>query len=270
MTLARLLLTAVSLTCLTASVALAEDAEDSPATALKPVSKADAAKPVTRGELPALVKETLINNPDILVEAFKEMRKKQEADSKEAAQKAFVKNKDKIYRDNTSPSLGNPRGTDVTIVEFFDYHCGYCKQMLPVITKLTNEDKKVRVIFREFPILSDDSVMAARAALAVHKIDKNKYFAFHTALMNTKGKFDERMLMEVAKNLGISSKELKTQMDSKEVSDMLEANRKLAQEFGIRGTPAILIGDQMMPGAVPYDNLKAAIEDIRAGRKASD
>jgi protein-disulfide isomerase len=253
----RFLLAATSLTLL-ASAAVAQEA---------PASKGSA--PVTHDELAALVKDIIINDPDIIMEAVKKIHDKQVEKTKQEVKESFDKHSKELIADTTSPSLGDPKTADVTVIEFFDYHCGYCKHMLPAMTQLTNEDKKVRVIFREFPILSDDSVLAARAALAVNKLDKSKYFAYHTALMQSSGKFDEKMLGDLAKKQDIDPRKLKETMELPEITANLDQTRKIAEDLAIRGTPALLVGDQLLPGAVPYEDLKKIIDDTRKGVKPS-
>lgn len=225
---------------------------------------ADPNAPVTRAELPALIKEALINDPDIMLQVMKKLRDKQAADSQKDFKQSIEKNRAELFNDTTSPSVGDAKTADVTLVEFFDYHCGYCKRQTPVITQLLNEDKKVRVVFREFPILSEDSNLAARAALAVHNIAKDKYFAFHTALMKSTGRFDEKMLLDLAEKEGVDSKKMKAEMERPEINAMLEKNRRMADDLGIRGTPAIVTGDQLVAGAMSYEDLKKLVEGIRA------
>jgi len=230
-----------------------------------PGAAASANGPVTRSQIPALVKEALINDPDILNEALKKLQDKQDEDAKKEARAAVAKNKDALLASD-APSVGDA-GADVTVVEFFDYHCGYCKQLLPAVTKLIAEDKKVRVIFKEYPVLSEDSITAARAALAVNRIAKDKYFEFHTALMDAKGKFDDKTVGDIAKKLGIDSAKLKAEMAKPDIVAMLDKNHDLGTELGIRGTPAVIVGDDMFPGAIPYEELKKAVDAARAAKK---
>ena len=219
--------------------------------------------PVTRDQIPALVKDALVNNPDILNEAIKKLQEKQEEDAKAQAREAIGKNKDALFSNADSPVVGNASG-DVTIVEFFDYHCGYCKQLFPSISQLLDEDKKIRVIFKEFPVLSEDSVTASRAALAISRIAKDKYFAFHSELMSASGKFDEKAIGAIAKKLDIDMTKLKAEMAKPEIAAMLDKNRELGEALGVHGTPAIVIGNDLFPGAMPYADLKKAVETARS------
>jgi len=225
--------------------------------------------PVTREELPALVKEIIMNEPELIMEAAKKLREKHEAEGKKQASDALQKYKNDLFANPELPSVG-AKDADVIIVEFFDYHCGYCKHMLPVLNETLDKDKKVRFVFVEFPILSDDSVTASRAALAVNRIAKDKYFDYHSALMKASGKFDEKFLMEAAKKLGIDTKKLKEEMAKPEITAALDKNREMAGALNISGTPALILGDEIMGGAVDYDTLKKVIDAVRAGKKPSE
>jgi protein-disulfide isomerase len=228
----------------------------------------DASAPVTRGEIPQLVKDAILADPEVIMQAVRKLRDKQEEEGKKASAEAFEKNKAILLNDTVSPSIGDAKTADVTIIEFFDYHCGYCKQLLPTMQQLINEDKKVRIIFREYPILSEDSVTAARAALAVHRIAPAKYWDFHTALMKSQGKYDEASLSAIATQLGIDANQLKTEMTKPEITEYLDNNRKIGEDLGVRGTPAMFIGNKMLPGAVPYATIKRLVEEVRTGKAA--
>jgi len=218
---------------------------------------------LSKTEVQAIIKETLINEPEIIMQALEKLRAKKAEDSKKDALVGIEKNKDLLTKNIDSPSIG-PADADITLVEFYDYHCGYCKHFLPVITEYMKEDKKIRVVFKELPILSEDSVTAARAAIAVNRIAKAKFFEFHTALMTEKGKFDEPRLLEIAKKIGIDSNKLKAEMAKPEITAILDGNRKLADELGIRGTPAIILGNNLIPGAMDITELKKQVAEARA------
>lgn len=234
------------------------------AAAAAPASSA----PITRQELPALVREIIIKDPEMILEAVKILREKQAAETKKKATEAIIKNKDLLLNDAATASIGDAKTADISVVEFFDYHCGYCRTLLPTITKIFNEDKKVRFVFKELPILGDDSVTAARAALAVHRIAKEKYFDFHTALMSHEGEYSEKELQGIAKKLGIDPEKLKVEMAKPEITAELDKTRKLAEELGIRGTPGLIIGDTLSPGALSYEDFKKAIAEGRSGKPA--
>ena len=230
----------------------------------------DAAKsPVTHEEFAAVLKDALAKNPEMIIDSIKAMQAKQKEQTSKEVEKSLDKYSAELMNDTTSPSIGDPKKTDVTLVEFFDYHCGYCKRVLPAITQLHNEDPKVRIIFREFPILAEDSATAARAAIAVNHLYPDKYFAFHTALMNSNGKFDDKLLSDVAAKQNLDWKKIQKEMESADTKSVIEKTRAMAEELGVRGTPAMVIGKQLLPGAVPYDELKRVIANAREGQKAA-
>lgn len=252
----RLLLTTLTFAC---ALPLAAHAQ----------APAAASQPVTRAELPALIKEALMNEPEMIMEAVKKLREKSEAEAAQKAAEALVKYQKDLFNNPEMPSTG-PANADVTIVEFFDYHCGYCKHMLPVINQTLQEDKKVRFVFVEFPILSEDSVLAARAALAVNRIAKDKYFDFHQELMKASGKFEESTLLEMAKKVGVDPAKVKTEMAKPEITTILDKNREMAGAMNISGTPGLILGGEVTPGAVDYDMLKKMIAATRSGKKPSE
>jgi|GEM_PF-218334 len=221
--------------------------------------------PVTRGEFEALLKETLLNNPQIVMDTVKKLHEQRTAETNKEMKEALARNKEALATDESFPRIGNLKDADVTIYEFFDYHCGYCKHMLPVVSKLIESDKKVRIVFLEFPILSEDSVTASRASLAVYRLEPTKYFDFHAELMKAKGKFDEKAIADIAKKVGLDWKKVKKEMSSEEVTGMLDKARALAEDLGIRGTPAFIIGDEILPGAIPIEDMNQIIEAVRKG-----
>lgn len=221
---------------------------------------------MTQKDLEAFIKKYLTENPELVADAMQNLRKRQMEEMKLKAEKSLKRNMEALTKDPSSPSVG-PKDADVTVVEFFDYHCGYCKHMLPAITKIMKEDPKVRFVFKEFPILSEDSALAAKAALAVYKLAPGKYMDFHAELMKYNGKYDEKTLGDFAGKLGINKEKLKEVMDSDEVKAALKKTRELALDLEIRGTPAFVIGENFMPGAIDEDQMRDAIKAAREGRK---
>lgn len=269
----RVLFTTVSAVCLVSFAAEAQVPPPSPQGAAIPApgmmqAPAGDNAPITHAEFKALLEKTLMEHPEIIMQAAQKYQSKQADELQKQASAALVQHKAEIYNDTTSPAVGNPNA-EVTVVEFFDYHCGYCKHLMPDIAKLLAEDKNVRVLFREFPILSPDSISASRAALAVYRIAPDKYFDYHQALMKSNGKFDEKLLLDTAKSLGVNAAKLKAEMGKKEISDMLDKTRELAESIGITGTPALIIGDNLFPGALPYDAIKKAVDEVHEAKKAS-
>ena len=180
------------------------------------------------------------------------------------SREAVSKNKEALFNNPNSPVLGNPKG-DVTVVEFYDYACGYCKMAQAAVKDVLTTDKNVRFIAKEFPILGEGSVIAARAALA--SIKQKKFPEFHEVLMNHRGALSETTVMELAQRTGLDTGKLKSDMADKAVDDMIAENRKLGSELGVRGTPMFIIGDLVNPGALDATALKQAIADARAANK---
>lgn len=256
-------------TALLSAAALPAYAQDATSAAGSTMPAVSPSAPVTHAEFQDMVREAIMKEPDMIMKAVYKLRDMQEEQSKKAAAESFSKHKAELQNDSVSPQMG-PKDADVTVIEFFDYHCGYCKKLLPTMTQLLQEDKKVRIIFREYPILSEDSVTASRAALAVNRIAPNKYFDFHSALMHSQQKFDEDTLLTIAAKLGIDPKKLKAEMDKQVITDLLSQNRDIGEDLGIRGTPALFVGDKMLPGAVPYNTLKRIVDEVRSGKSGDD
>ena len=174
----------------------------------------------------------------------------------------MAKNAKEIYRGENSSVAGDPQG-DVTVVEFFDYNCGYCKRGLPEVQRLIHDDKKVRFVFKELPILSKGSEEAARVALAAKR--QGKYWEFHQALLGSKGQAHEATALKAAESLGLDMGKLKTDMASDEVKKELQGDLQLAKELGVNGTPHFLVGDKSIPGAPDdlHDQLETLVNGYR-------
>ena len=240
-------------TCLSVGVVLAASA---PARA-EPAQAADL--PVEQIE--KIVREYLLREPEVIYEAIQELQRRQ-AEAAAAQQRAAIAaNQGKLLDDPTSPVGGNPDG-DVTLVEFFDYRCAYCRRVVSSMRALLEEDRGLRVVFKELPVLGPDSVRAARAALASRR--QAGYVPFHFALMTT----DDLSLQGIraaAEQVGLDPDRLEADMAAPEVLAAIEANYALANALGIEGTPAFVIGEQLIPGAVDKARLEQLIEQARAG-----
>jgi len=207
-----------------------------------------------------LVRKYLIEHPEIIVEAMERLRAEREKKQKEQVKAALVIKRQEIYEDASSPTAGNAKG-DVTIVEFFDYQCGYCKSVVDRLMKTIKADGKIKIIFKEFPILGPQSVFASRAALAAKK--QGKYFEFHNAMMRLKGAVTQDSVFAVAKSVGIDTKQLAKDMRDPAIEKAIRANFALARSLRINGTPAFIIGDHLVPGAVNQQMLEGYIEAAR-------
>jgi protein-disulfide isomerase len=215
-----------------------------------------------RKRVEAIVHDYLMNNPDVLVDSLRAYEAKRQDLAQKEAQAALVTFRSAIERDPRAPVAGNPKG-DVTIVEFFDYRCGYCKKVTPVVREMLKKDGNVRFVFKEFPILGPESRKAAEAAQAAWAIAPDKYLAFHVALMENRGNLDEARVFEIAQSVGIDPAKLKTAMTDPSVKAKLADNLELAQKLQINGTPAFIVNDQIVPGAVDLETLVAAVEAAR-------
>ncbi|MFN0217869.1 MAG: DsbA family protein [Hyphomicrobium sp.] len=209
-----------------------------------------------------IVKEYLLANPDVMVDVQTALEAKLEKEQAEKLKAFMASNAKDIFRNPQSPVAGDPNG-DITVVEFFDYNCGYCKRGLPEVQKLIQSDKKVRFVFKELPILSKGSEETAKIALAAKK--QGKYWEFHQAMLTQKGQANEASSIKAAEALGLDMSKLKTDMESKEIADELEADKELAKKMGINGTPHFLVGDKSIPGAPEdlHDQLEALVGDFR-------
>ncbi len=209
-----------------------------------------------------IVREVLVNDPEIILRAIEEIRSQQERHADDQAREAIARYSDMLLNDPSSPTTGNPRG-DVVVVEFFDYQCPYCKRTTTEVRRLIGDDRNLKVVFKELPILGPASITAARAALAAHR--QGKYLAFHFALMKVSGKLSEAAILQTAAEVGIDVKRLREDMRNPRIKAMIRANLELAKRLGINGTPAFVIGDQMIPGAVDFAALKRMVAAARRG-----
>jgi protein-disulfide isomerase len=219
---------------------------------------------VQKAEIQALVKEYILENPGIVFEAAE---KHQAAETAAASEKAVAKIAEykTTFAKDEHVAFGNPKG-DVTIVEFFDYNCGYCKRALPDLQKLVEQDKNVRVVLQEMPILGPTSLTASQWALAAKRQDK--YFEFHSALMDYRGAKEESDLSKIAQGLGLDVEKMKADANSQEVADELKKSMEIARDIGVQGTPAFVIGDEFVPGYVPVEGLLQSVKTQREKTKS--
>jgi protein-disulfide isomerase len=207
-----------------------------------------------------IVRDYLMRHPEVILEAVDALEQKRKAETEQQQREAVIARRAEIFEDATAPVLG-PATANVTLVEFFDYKCPYCKQMTAPMMRMLQDDKQLRIVFKELPILGPDSVIAARAALAAQR--QGKYQQLHEALMRARGSFDEAMVLRLASDAGLDAKRLKADMDSPELMQALERNRRLARDLQITGTPAFVIGERLIPGAVDPETLAKLIAEAR-------
>jgi protein-disulfide isomerase len=220
-----------------------------------------------RSDIEAIVKNYLISHPEVLEEAMNELSKRQAADEAAKHEASVAKNADEIFNSPRGVVLGNKDG-DVTFVEFFDYNCGYCKRAMADMLDLLKNDPKLKVVLKEFPVLSEGSVEAAKVAVAVRMQDPTgkKYLDFHQKLLGGRGPADKARALAAAKDAGLDVARIEKDLASPEVKSTIEENFKLAEDMGLNGTPSYVIGKQIVVGAVGLDGLKEKIGMARCGK----
>ncbi len=220
------------------------------------------AQEMTPEEVKRLALEAILENPEIVMEAVGILRERDEAAQAEAAQAAIADLQVALTEDPNAPVLGNPEG-DVTVVEFFDYNCPYCKQAAGEVKGLIAADADVRLVYREWPILGEGSLYAARAALASRA--QGKYEEFHWALMADRTRKDEAAVLRIAESVGLDLERLKKDMDAPEVVEHIAKSNEMAQALGFTGTPSFVVGEEGVFGLAPQDDLQALVNKAREG-----
>lgn len=238
---------------------------------LTPVLADDKAATLPEGQKAAI--EELIKNyltkdhPEIVMQAMQELQKRDQASAEAKTVESIKTNKAKIYDDANTPVGGNPKG-DVTIVEFSDFQCGYCKMSEPFIEKILKEDKGIRFIYKDFPVLGPQSITASKVALAVFRQGgSDKYIKYHDDLLAKKEHLTDDMIYQAAKDAGVNVDKAKKDAADDAMQKQIQANLDLGVDIGVRGTPMFIIGNNVYPGALQYDQLKQAISDARAASK---
>ena len=212
-------------------------------------------------DIQKIVREYLLENPEVIFEAAQRHREQQarlRADRDRTTVRRYAK---ELLADPDSFVGGNPDG-DVTLVEFFDYRCGYCKRFAPTLARIMQQDSNLRVVYKELPILGPDSFRAAQAALAAR--GQGYYLEFHEALMKANGPLTDKAIMTVARSVGLDVERLKRDMETPKVLNVIGNNRRLATALRIDGTPTLVVGDLIVRGAVPIQDLTAMVARARA------
>ena len=216
-----------------------------------------------RAEVLQLLRQALREDPTILRDALAGLDEAERRDRTEAQRAAIVQQAAALFGDPADPVKGNPRG-DVTIVEFFDARCGFCKQMHPTMEALLARDRNVRVVLKDLPVLGPASVLASRALLASQR--QGRYGAFYDALLTLRGEPTEAVLRQQAERVGLDWARLRRDMEDPAIQRRIEINLRLAQTLGIDGTPAMVIGRTLVPGAVDLPTLERLVAEARAVR----
>lgn len=229
--------------------------------ALTPAAFADGSfTDAQKKDIGEIVRQYLMENPEVLLDVSKALEARQQQLESEQRVSVLQSNAKQIFHAPADYVAGNPKG-DVTMVEFFDYNCGWCKKGFPEVMSLLDKDPNLRFVLKEFPIFGGDSDYAAMAAIAAKK--QNKYWDLHKALFAHEGKVTKQVVDEVAAKLGIDMARLKKDMADPAVAQELADNHQLAQQLAINGTPGFVIDDKVSPGYLPADGLAQMIDQVR-------
>lgn len=223
-----------------------------------------AAGEMSQDQFDQRVHDYILSHPEVVMQALQSLDARQREAEAAEAKAVLTSRADDILRDKQSPVGGNAQG-DVTMVEFFDYNCPYCRQVAPIMTQAAADDPQLRIVYKEFPILGPASVFAAKAALAAHR--QGKYLEFHKALFNAKTRVTEAIVLKVAAEAGLDVPRLKNDMQQPDIQASIDRNTELAQALKITGTPGFVVGDQIFPGATDLATMKKLIERARTLQK---
>ena len=234
------------------------------AVAFAPAARADSFTLDQKKDLGPLIRDYLVSHPEVLQEAIGELEKRQVAADTEKTKAAVAANAETLFESNRHVVLGNAKG-DVTMVEFFDYNCGFCKGAMAAMMDLMKDDPKLRVVLKEFPVLGEGSTQAAHVAVAVRMQDKTgkKYLEFHQKLLGGRGAADRVRALAVAKEVGLDIARLEKDMASDEAKATIAESMKLAEALGVSGTPSYVVGSEVVVGAVGLDALREKISAVR-------
>lgn len=227
---------------------------------------AEMSSALPQDEFERRIRDYLLAHPEVIGEAVNRLEARQRDQAAAEGQAVLKSRAAEVFNDPNSPTSGNPQG-DVTVVEFFDYNCPYCRCMTPVMIQAERDDPKLRVVYKEFPILGAGSLFAAKATLAAAR--QGKYVAFHRALYQVRGPVDENKVLETAKTVGLDVDRLKIDMNDPKISALIEKNNELARALKIEGTPGFAIGDKLFSGATDLRSLQAAIASARRSPSAA-
>jgi protein-disulfide isomerase len=231
--------------------------------------KAQELTPAQRTQFEGVIKDYLMKNPEIVREAMLELDRKEKDAENQARLKITADKNSPLYTSANNVVVGNPKG-DVTLVEFFDYNCGYCKKAVPDLQKLMENDKNIRIILRDMPILSAGSIEAAKVALALRsQLTPEKFWEFHSKLMVTRGSIGEAQALAAARDAGADIDKLTKDMKAPKIATILEENTKMSDSLNITGTPTYVLGSEVMIGAADYNELKSRVDSLRKCGKST-
>lgn len=220
----------------------------------------DVFTPEERQAFESIIRDYLLKNPDVVLDVLNILQQRQRLAAAQQSREQLAGRRDDLLNDPDSPVGGNPDG-DVTIVEFFDYRCPYCRTVAPRLAQLMKEDQEIRFVYKEWPILGPVSEMAAKAALASR--EQGLYEEFHKALMTYPGQLTADTVFQLGDRVGLDESRLRQDMEAPAIEDSLARTRALAAALGITGTPAFVIGDQLVPGAASLSDLRNLVKRAR-------
>ncbi|WP_299481918.1 DsbA family protein [uncultured Roseibium sp.] len=221
-----------------------------------------AAQELDRSEIENIVREYLLENPEIIAEALNELQRREQEAEEAARLQALNDSADILFNSTRQVVLGNPEGS-VTLVEFFDYNCGFCKRAYGDMVRLVEEDPELRIVLKEFPVLGQSSVEAAQVAVAVNSVAPEKYGEFHEALLLSRGQANLSSAMAAATGVGISEADLQVAMATDEAGQTIEEVYTLANRLGLTGTPSYVVGNEVVMGAVGYEELRVKLDAMK-------
>lgn len=232
------------------------------ALALCPIDgPAAASDPAFQQSVEEIVRQYLLAHPEIVEESLRTLESRRAAEERTRVRSVIIERRAELLHDSASPVSGNPTGT-VTLVEFFDYRCGFCKRVAGAVTRLQQEDPGIRVVYKDFPILGESSIFAARAALASNV--QGKHTLFHEALLAADTDLTQDVVFRIAAQVGLDVMRLQTDMADPAVQAAIDRNHKLAADLGIAGTPGFIAGQELVPGAMELEALKDFVARARS------
>jgi protein-disulfide isomerase len=227
----------------------------------------EGSKPLTKAEIEQIVKDYIMQHPDVVLDSVRQYQERARADQRKRAQDAVTAKGTELYLDGSSPATvpAAQAGDAISMVEFFDYRCGYCKRVQPALKKVLADNPHVRLVFKEFPILGPESTMASKAALA--SVKQNKYVPFHDALMTSQLPLTSENIDKIAASVGIDVAAMKKDMESPEIEVLLAKNRELATALGVEATPSFVIAGEVVPGAIDASAFQQLIRKAESQKK---
>lgn len=225
---------------------------------------------LNKDQIEQIVKDYILQHPEVLLESVRQYQERERAAQQKKSRDAMASHQQELLGDPSSPvtrTASTKPADDVTIVEFFDYRCAFCRRVNPTLMKLLADDPKLRVVFKEFPILGPESTLASKAGLAAAK--QGKYLAFHQAMMTTTATVNLETIQQVAKQVGLDGPRLEADMNSPEVAKIIEKNAALATALDVSATPTFIIGSEMVSSAMDAEGFKKLIAKAQAERKTA-